>query len=153
MKEIWKDIKGYEGVYAISNYGHVYSYYTEELIKSHDAFDKKNKPFRLRVKLTLGSKKNMKMVHRLVYETFIGEVKNQLDFKDGNFRNVRLDNLIEVDYTHKEKIYKNKRVIDTSTMKVYESMKSLCDHLKIKQSTLRKGMKRKSGKYIHYKLI
>jgi hypothetical protein len=33
--KIWKDIKGYEGVYKISNYGEVYSIFTNKVLKPH----------------------------------------------------------------------------------------------------------------------
>ncbi len=31
MEEIWKDIKGYEGLYEVSNLGRVRSYYIRKL--------------------------------------------------------------------------------------------------------------------------
>lgn len=153
MKEIWKDIKGYEGVYRISNHGNVYSHYTDELVRSHVSFDKKGNPFRLRVKLCKFGGKSMKMVHRLVYEAFSGEIKGQLDFKDGDFNNCKINNLIDVNYTHKQKTLKNKRIIDMSTMKVYESVIQLAKELNITTSSLRAGMKRKSSKYSKYKRL
>jgi hypothetical protein len=34
--EIWRDIKGYEGLYAISNHGRVKSYVTNKLLSPQD---------------------------------------------------------------------------------------------------------------------
>lgn len=33
MKEIWKDIKGYEGKYKVSNYGKIYSIKNDKILK------------------------------------------------------------------------------------------------------------------------
>ena len=35
MQEIWKDIKGYEGLYQVSNLGNVYSIKNNKLLKLH----------------------------------------------------------------------------------------------------------------------
>ena len=34
MKEIWKDIKGYEGKYKVSNYGKIYSVKNDKILKN-----------------------------------------------------------------------------------------------------------------------
>ena len=35
MKEIWKDIPEYEGLYKINNYGEIYSLQSNKIIKQH----------------------------------------------------------------------------------------------------------------------
>lgn len=34
MKEIWKDIEGYEGLYQVSNLGNVYSLISNKILKT-----------------------------------------------------------------------------------------------------------------------
>ena len=105
-KEIWKDIKGFEKRYQISNYGRVKSlskfvnnnpknssigYYTKEKILK--VFDNKN-GYKL-VKLYKNNKKYTKKVHRLVAEAFIPNLENksQVNHIDGDKSNNCLDNL------------------------------------------------------------
>lgn len=61
----------------------------------------------------------VKVLHRIVWETFVGHIPNGMDikFKDGNLKNCALDNLICV--PHKTQ---NKRVYCQETNKVYPSM-------------------------------
>lgn len=102
MKEIWKDIAGYIGVYQISNFGRVKSlerkiwngkgYYTKEemiLIPSSDGQGY------LVVGLSKNNKKLSKTVHRLVATTHIPNPynKKQVNHIDGNKENNRYDNL------------------------------------------------------------
>lgn len=95
QEEIWKDIKGFENIYRVSNYGRLSS----------------NKRGGWRVLSTINSKgdylsvvlrgkdnaKSAKM-HRLVYEAFIGDIPKGRKFHvhhiDGNKQNNHVDNLI-----------------------------------------------------------
>ena len=60
LKEEWKDIKGYEGLYQISSYGRVYSFYKRDTLKLNP-----NKDGYLHVGLYREGK-------RKVYKVFIG---------------------------------------------------------------------------------
>lgn len=65
--EIWRDIEGYEGLYQVSNYGRV----------KHNNRIKKATPTTrgyLDVQLWKDNKCTHKLVHRLVYMTFIGAI-------------------------------------------------------------------------------
>ncbi len=100
MKEIWKDIKGYEGKYQVSNLGRVKSLERKSTtgILLHDKI--------LRTRLDVGGyetlalwregkKKNHK-VHRLVIENFnpVNGMENlDCNHKDEDKTNNRLDNL------------------------------------------------------------
>lgn len=83
MEEIWKDIKGYEGVYQISNLGNVKS--VERYRKGNSGSkvfvsEKILKPSivngYVRYFLCTGEHGKIKnyFVHRLVYEAFVGEI-------------------------------------------------------------------------------
>lgn len=93
MKEIWKDVKGYEGTYQISNLGRAKRFY-------------KNKPEKILkpVKGQLGymsytfcinSKIKTYRIHRLVALAFIPNPNNlpEVNHIDGNKENYSIENL------------------------------------------------------------
>lgn len=98
MEEIWKDIKGYEGIYQVSNYGK---------IRSLDRIDKINhfhkgrilKPASIKgylhVNLSVDGNINDVAIHRVVAETFIPNPHNlpQINHKDENKQNNMVTNL------------------------------------------------------------
>lgn len=102
--EIWKDIKGYEGSYMVSNYGRVKSlkkyiesynhtrtqYRPEKILKQY-----KSKWGYMRVYLTQNSIKKMYAVHRLVASAFIDNPNNKpcVNHIDNDRSNNHLDNL------------------------------------------------------------
>ena len=84
-KEIFVDIKGYEGYYQISNFGKVKSVSrfqstTERILKQE--FDKKGYK---RVRLSINNKSKKFQVHRLVAIAFIDNPYNkpEINHKDG----------------------------------------------------------------------
>ena len=87
MKEIWKDVVGYEGLYKVSNKGNVYSIRSKMNLKQD-----KPKGYR-RVKLySKGNTKRIK-VHQLVAKTFI---PNPMSKKCVNHINgIKHDNRVE----------------------------------------------------------
>lgn len=95
LKEIWKDIAGYEGLYQVSNTGEIKSLKFNHSNK--EKIIKGNKESLGYLVVTLykdGNRKNFK-IHRLVAETFISNPKNlpQVNHIDGNKQNNRIDNL------------------------------------------------------------
>lgn len=101
-QEIWKDVKGYEGHYQVSNYGNVRSIKFRKI--------KILKPSKingyLMVPLYLDGEKKREMVHRLVYSTFVEDIPDfiaikgmapqkqlVINHKDENKSNNRLENL------------------------------------------------------------
>lgn len=90
-KEIWKDIKGYEGLYQISNYGRVWSIRKQKYLKGD-----KNSAGYLRVLLTAkNGKTKREFIHRLVALAFIPNPENkpQVNHIDANIENNKAENL------------------------------------------------------------
>ena len=87
MKEIWKDIKGYEGRYQVSNIGNVRSVIRGKLLAPQPG------PYGyLRVPLQTEGKQKYFPVHILVYEAFFGERHAELDYVVDHKNNNKLDN-------------------------------------------------------------
>lgn len=91
MKERWKDIEGYEGLYKISNLGNVFS------VKSNRVLSKPNNPRNYhRVALRKDGITKIYLVHRLVAFAFIpnGNPENNLvNHIDENKLNNKVNNL------------------------------------------------------------
>lgn len=110
--EIWKDIKGYEGLYQVSNYGRVKSldryicphhrYYSRilKLIKDKDGY--------MRVQLCKNSKGKLIFVHRIVGDTFLDNpqhkpIYNHLIPVTKDYCNNNVDNLEPATYSENNK--------------------------------------------------
>ena len=103
--EIWKDVKGYEGYYQVSNEGRVKS--LERIVESiaHGkpclrhikGYMMQLQPNSINTYLEVGLKKDgyrkTLKVHRLVWEAFNGEIKEGLEVDHINA--VRTDNRLE----------------------------------------------------------
>lgn len=132
MKETWKDIKGYEGKYQVSNLGRVKSLYRTnyDINSSSYRMIKQEKILKLNcdnryVYVELfkdGERKNPK-VHRLVLETFNPTNNKDLEINhiDGNKLNNRLENLEWVTHSenmvHSYKIGLHKKKIGSQHIK------------------------------------
>ena len=92
MEEIWKDIKGYEGRYQVSNLGRVRSLKFNGLIRKQKHFGNTDYLF---VVLYKDKKYTRFTVHRLVAEHFVEGFKEGyvVNHKDENKQNNRADNL------------------------------------------------------------
>jgi hypothetical protein len=113
---IWKDIKGYEGIYKISEYGHVVSYPTKQLRKLKQGIveitikEKYLKATGQRYKrlwlCDKDGKDNRKSfsLHTLVYKTFIGEIEidKVINHIDNDRNNNHYSNLEQI--TQKENV-------------------------------------------------
>lgn len=146
MEEIWKDVKGFEGLYEISSFGRV---------KNSSNHIKKLRLFKngyLYVGLwNKGASKTL-LVHRLVAKHFILNIDNkkQVNHKDGNKLNNSMNNLewcsdkenkrhaVKTGLFHTgKKHYMSKKVLDESTGIVYDSVKIASKELNINYSTIR----------------
>ena len=106
--EVWKDIKGYEGLYQVSNLGRVKRILFKNRM-TEKMKDKLLKPFRgkkgyLQVTLCKNNKTKLFNIHRLVAEAFIPNPDNlpQINHKDENKENNRVENLgfCTIKYNH-----------------------------------------------------
>ena len=102
MREIFKDIKGFEGLYAVSNLGNVKRHTTEAkngtgnyYRKEHLLSQRKNNKGYFSVDLFKNNVRHQYLVHRLVAEQFIGNPNNYpcVNHKDENNANNSADNL------------------------------------------------------------
>jgi len=88
MEEIWKDIKDYEGLYQVSNFGRVKSIYRIR-IQHINEFGY------YRIVLSKNSKLKTFSTHRLIAEVFLENPNNlpEINHKDGNKQNNCVSNL------------------------------------------------------------
>ena len=162
MKEIWKDIKGYENLYQISNLGRVRNNKSKKILKICT-----NK-YGYMVCCLHNKKQQIKKVHRLVAEAFIPNPQKlpQVNHKDENKTNNNVNNLewcsnkYNCNYgTRGERIGKKlsmvlkKKIVqkqDNKIIKIWDSAKEAEEQTKIKRSDICrccKGIRKKAGGY------
>lgn len=142
MKEIWKDIEGYEGLYQVSNLGRV---------KSFRGSTKFGKPKELILKPSLinsgyhvvtlyyGNQKKRKFqVHRLVAETFIDNPEHLpcVNHKDENKLNNCVSNLEWCTYQYNNNYGTAKMRMRKTLEEKGKSGSIIGDTKKVKQKTL-----------------
>ena len=137
MIRYWKDIKGYESKYKISNYGDVvslprfknnHSKLQEVPMKKISKYTNKRNGYVYVYLCNDGKYKNIRL-HRLVAETFIDNPNNynQVNHKDGNKQNNRVDNLewCNCSYNIKDMYKRNKKYKkDNEIIQKYKELKS-----------------------------
>lgn len=155
MKEEWKDINGYEGIYRISNYGRIFSTRTYTYLKPLISYDY------CYVNLSVNGIRKRLSLHRLVAEHFIENRSNKKEVNhiDGNKRNNKANNLEWV--TRKENAChavdilnrKKKGVMCIETNEYFNSLKEASYNYKIASSCLSNCLAGKSKTYagLHWK--
>jgi hypothetical protein len=90
MKELWRNIDGYKGVYQVSSFGRIrsYKYNLPRILKPR--VNKKGYKY---INLCLDGKYKSLSVHRLVAKTFIAKSDLTVNHKNGNKLNNCVDNL------------------------------------------------------------
>ena len=129
-KEIWKDIKGYEGIYQISNRGRVKSFHNnrELIMKPSD----NGNGYKLVGLKNKGHRKN-KYIHRLVGETFI---PNPNKYKYIN----------HIDYNIENNIVTNLEWC-TAKQNIHHSRKNMRVPKSNRPSKYGKGIRYRSGRF------
>ena len=109
MREIWIDVRDYEGLYQVSNYGRVKSLkYGKERILSQTP----DSDGYLQVILYKDGVREKKKVHKLVAEAFLPNPNNYADVHHRNHINTdnRVENLERIDGHEHRAIHQNDRV-------------------------------------------
>ena len=136
--EIWKDIKGYEGLYQVSNLGRVkHLEFTRPNLLTGGVSTIKEKVLKQRltlygyytVLLSKNGKKRWYFVHRLVAEAFIPNPDNLpfVNHKDENKVNNISSNLEWCTARYNSNYgTRNRRLSDTKTNNTYNTKQVLC---------------------------
>lgn len=122
LNEEWRDIKGYEGLYQVSNYGRVKSSggksnHKEAMILKQilgtDGY------FQLTLRTKIKQKKQSKSIHRLVAENFIPNINNfpQINHIDEKRTNNRIDNLEWCSYKYNNNYGNHRKKLSDSLVK------------------------------------
>lgn len=103
-----KDIKGYEGIYAITSCGRVWSYKRQKFLTPED-----NGHGYLRVNLYKDGKEKKYMIHRLVAETYIPNPNNlhEVDHIDNNKTHNYVNNLQWLSHKDNSRKSNNKPIL------------------------------------------
>lgn len=155
--EIWKDIKGYEGLYQVSNLGRV---------KSNKRILNPSKTEYLKVSLSKNGVQNTYYIHRLVAQTFIDNKNNltHVNHIDENKYNNNVNNLewctnkynINYGNTQKKKAKSQLRynIIQKDNngniIKIWESASQVANFLNYNKGTIRKSCQKKLKNYGYY---
>ena len=160
MKEIYKDIQGYEDKYQISNLGNVYSLITNKILKPRLTLDGY-----YQVDLCKNGVKKHLYIHRLVAQSFLDNPKNYkiINHKDENSTNNIVSNLEWCNSTYNNNYGNCKRKIseansikinqydmDGNFIKQWNSMKEASETLKLSRGNIClccEGIRNKTGGY------
>lgn len=157
MEEIWKDIKGYEESYQISNYGKIKIKGNSRTKKSKEKKCWYDKNGYLMTNLSKNNKKKQYFIHRLVAINFLDknnfkclpkENKNEINIKDltvnhkdGNKTNNYVDNLewctnrYNVNHFYKNNTLKRKRKNVKYKSKINEAIKYIKNNDSLNEET------------------
>ena len=156
MIEEWKDIKGYEGLYQVSNLGRVRNVKYNRLLKLVCLLGY------MTVNLSKNNHVIKKRVHRLVAEAFIPNPDNKptVNHIDEDKTNNRVDNLewatIQENNTHGSRVQKTSKAVKaidiaTGEYNIYCSQSQCGRELGLKSSNINRALKgrlRQVGGYV-----
>lgn len=171
--EIWKDVKGYEGIYSVSNTSKIRS---EERIspigrklKGKEMKQRVSNDGYVRMKLYKNSKQSTYYLHRLIMIAFLGDSELDVNHIDGDKTNNSLSNLEyltrsenhkhafrmglrKITESQKDKIRGNlnsthkkqmKKVFDSKIKKTFESIKQAAEFYGVSQGGFKKWIRKK----------
>lgn len=153
--EIWKDIKGYEGMYQISNLGRVKSFKMKKVEHEYILKPYSTKKGYLRVSLSKHNKYKGPLIHRLVATYFLDNPYNykEVNHKDENKQNNCVDNLEWCDRKYnvlygtakkreantKHKYYIEQYTINNNFIKQWKSLKEIEDNTNYKKNNIQQN--------------
>ena len=160
--EIWKDCKGYEGKYQVSNLGRVWSIKSQKCLKPYIM----NNGYKQVSLMCKNGKVKKELVHRLVAIAFIDNPNNlpQVNHIDENKENNCLDNLEWCDPkynsnygTRTKRVSKPqmKKVYCVELDKTYDSAKYAAQELGLHKENIAaccRGQRNTCGKY-HWRYL
>jgi hypothetical protein len=143
MTEIWKDIKGYENLYKVSNLGNIISLKTNKILKPN----KGSNGYLLVHLYNNGIRSKHLLIHRLVAEAFLPNPNNypQVNHKDYDRTNNRVENLEwcspiqNLEYSnviYKASLRKERKIKCLETNEVFKSIKEACRKYKLHHSNI-----------------
>lgn len=152
MKEIWKDVCGYENYYQISNYGQVKRKDSNYILKNQ----RKPNGY-LYVSLYANKISSKKYIHRLVAEAFLSNDLKlaQVNHIDGNKKNnivtnlewcTQQENLLHaknnnlINPTIENLKHDSKPVLRIEDYKIYKNVKAAALDMKVTDSAIRKAI-------------
>lgn len=146
MKEIWKQIPGYDGMYSVSNLGRIKSYKTKKDGVFLSPYTDPTNGYSY-VNLRKDGRLHHKRLHKLIIMAFYPLSVNDgydklttIDHKDGDKSNNRLDNLeiCTQKENNKRASFRNPRssklVVDIDTGEIYVGMINAARRIGLKSS-------------------
>lgn len=158
MSEKWKNIKNYEGLYQVSNFGRIKSLKrtanNNHIVKEKILKPQKNKNGYLFVNLYKNGNMKRKSIHRLVALAFIENIYNfpYINHKDKNKKNNKVNNLewctqsYNIIYSKGKKI--NQYDKNNNFIKTWDAIADIKRELNIDSSSIVrccKGIKNSAG--------
>lgn len=171
MDEVWKEIKGYEGIYQASNLGNIRSVdrvdFAGNRVKGKVLKQSNNSKGYLKIGLTKYGKTKQFLVHRIIYQTFKGEIPKgyEINHKDYNRINNNIVNLEIMtrkenndystvsgrkrEFNIDQKGIRNRVLFNDGTYKDFKSLSLTAEYLGIGYNVISRIIKgRSSGKII-----
>lgn len=135
-KEQWRDVKGYENLYEISNQGRLKSLKYNKIMSPALIWDGKNQIPRYTVNLRRNGKCKCYCLSKVVAEAWVDNPENKprVYFKDGKCLNCKADNLYW-DISSKSGT-RGVGILDTKTKQRYKSITQLAKELGVPYRTL-----------------
>lgn len=151
--EVWKDCKGYEGLYQVSNYGRVWNVKTQRYLGG----TVNNHGYKIITVTAKNGKRKKESVHRLVALAFIDNPENLpfVNHKDENKTNNNVENLEWCSAEYNINYSRGKAIYCVELQKEFESSQVAMRDLGIDGSAIRKcckGLANTAGGY-HWRYV